>query len=258
MSNKKIERIGIRINDYPKKNFDDELVCGEMVKEANSAKPRMGRVRIHERRLDEDGGKKLYLVEDINNLIVYRGRNWLAQRAFNTNLTNRPYWKDKYISWLAIGTGGAVVGQPLTPTSPVLEDCALNAHGTVGGDRCVTVNSKDYHAIDISYPKFLHDPDVTETLCSDCSEQDSIDLTTYRCDQFLIGLVRTTIVASEANGISPATYQDISEAGLFVSPSNDLTYSFAPTDMQLFARVCFSTIRKQDSRELIFSWYIYF
>jgi len=249
-----VKRIPIQINDNQKRNMRDKVtgLGGEF-------QPK-GKVRIHERKI-EGTDKKLYFVTESNNLIVYRGRNWLLQRAFNNDMDNRANWKDKYLSWLAVGTGGAVSGSPLEPSSPELPNFELNNHGTMNaGTRFVTVDGKDYHNFDTGYPKFLNDPDVeNDDLATGCTAVDPEDGQTYRCDKFLIGLIKVTLTSAEANGGTEAgDYQDISEAGLYISPSNSLSASFGADDMSLFARVCFSTIRKDINRELIFSWYLYF
>lgn len=247
-----IKTIPIQIHDNQRKNTSDEMALGGF-------QPK-GRVRIFSRDAKKkDSEPKLEV--DSSNLIVYRGRNWLMQRAFNQDLTNRDGWKDKYISWLSIGTGGAVGGSPLEPSAPELPNHQLSAHGTINaGSNYVTVNGKDYRKFDSTYPKFLNDPDVNNSLLpTGCTAQDPYDGITYRCDKFLIGIIKATLLSEEGNGgTEVGDYQDISEAGLYVSPSNQLSYSFASDDMQMFARVCFSTIRKTIDRELIFTWYIYF
>ena len=243
--------IEVNISDNQRKNTDDEMVMGNF-------QPK-GRVRIFERKI---GDNKLYLVRDTSNLIVYRGRNWLLQRAFNQDLTNREGWKDKYISWFGVGSGGAVGGSPLTPAAPELQNCQLGTHGTIDdGANYVAVDGKEYHTFNSTYPRFINDPDVTNgDLCTDCTSIDPDDAQTYNCDKFLIGMVKTTIATNEANGgTGDEDYQDINEAGLFISESNSLTYpSFGAGSIELFARVCFSTIRKNSNRELLFTWLIYF
>ena len=254
-----IEKIPIRINDNQRKNLKDRIGLNE-----NKSDSIKGRVIIKERKI---GDKKFYTVEDTSNLIVYHGRNWLMQRAFNTDMTNRTGWKSKYISWFGVGTGGqAGGGDPLVPASPTLADCVLDTPGTLnpmGSSRWVLVDGEEYMNYDSGYPKFLHDPDITyDDLCAGCLETDPIDSTSYKCDGFLIGLVKCTITASEGNqgGNDPEPeddYQDISEAGLFVAPTTT-PGSIVSGDMDIFARVCFSTIRKNKDRELQFSWYLYF
>jgi len=243
-----VKRIPISINDNQRKNLEDVFVSG-----GDNLKPR-GRVMIHERKV---GDSKLYLVEDTSNLIVYRGRDWLLQRAFNKGFGDRA-WQDRYISWLAVGTGGAVGGNPLTPTSPALPDYLLNTHGSIdSGSRYITVDAKEYHDFDSGYPALIHDTDVTETVYG--TSFTDINSVTNPSDSVLIGLVKVTIASNECNGGSdPEDYQDISEAGLFTSNKNTVGDPPASGEIELFARVCFSTIRKNADRELVFSWYIFF
>jgi len=255
-----IKREHLIFKDSERPNLKDKMVGGSPTEHTGIK----GRVQIHTRDI-EGTDKKLYLVEDTGNLIVYRGRNWLMQRAFEQDMSGRAGWKDKWINWFGIGTGGAVSGQPLVPASPDLGDCALGSHGLIGsGTRWTQCDdlgavARDYHMFDDGYPIFINDPDVDNgDLCTNCTSVDPLDSTTYNCEKFLITLIRTTLTADEASDTLGLGYQDINEAGLFVSPSEATGYAFAAEDMEIFARVCFSTIRKDVNRELIFSWYIYF
>lgn len=242
------ERINIKLKDKERENLHDKF--GDSP--SNQLK---GRFRIFERKV---GDSKLYLVKDTTNLIVYQGRNWLIQRAFNTDLVSRPGWKSRYISWLGIGSGGAPIGDPLVPTDPDLTDNSLDTQLPLGSSaNIITLSGKDYHTFDPGYPKILHDGAVSGDpgLSTSCSETDPVDAGSYYCDSFLIAESKITIGADEGNG---AGSQNINECGLYVSPSNDTGYGFSAGDIQLFARVTFSTIVKDSSRELIFSWYVYF
>lgn len=248
-----IKTIPIQIHDNQRKNTLDEMSMGGF-------QPK-GRVRIFSRDVRKKENKPKLEV-DSNNLIVYRGRNWLMQRAFNKDLTNRTGWKDRFISWLAIGTGGSLAS-PLEPTAPELHNYQLGSHGTINaGDNYVIAGTKEYRKFDAEYPKLLSDPDVDNSLLpTGCIANDPYDGVDYKCDKFLIGLVKVTLLSEEGNGgTGVGDYQDISEAGLYTCRSNSLTPStpYVESDMQLFARVCFSTIRKTIDRELIFTWYIYF
>lgn len=239
-----VNTIRLKISDNEKRNNRDKFTIGQ--------RKLRGRVVVHERLVKN---KQINKIEDKDNLIVYRGRNWLVQRAFNKSLTNRANWDDRYISWFGIGTGGATA-DPLIPSSPALYDYELGSHATVDNGTFITVDGNEYHPLDAGYPYFLYDEDIDEgDLPAGCVEPDLILGTDHKCDAFLIGLVQITIAADQCNGTG---YQDLSEAGLFTSPSNDPLYAFSSGDVQLFSRVCFSTIRKTDERELIFSWYIYF
>lgn len=244
-----------------KNNVKDKMVQGS----ASAIKPVRGRVQIHAR--DIGNGKKLYLVEDTSNLIVYRGRHWLMQRAFGQDFDANQSdvapagsrdWKDRYVRWFAIGTGGASIADPLTAESPSLDDCALTTHVDIGGTSYMETTDGNYQfkAFDSGYPKFIIDGDVPaagESLCTDASAQDPVDLGTYYADNFLVSIMQITLAADEGNGTG---YQDLSEAGLFCSESGG---TFATiSDLNIFARVTFSTIRKTSSRELVITWYVYF
>jgi hypothetical protein len=105
-----------------------------------------------------------------------------------------------------------------------------------------------------------------------------VDGSGTKVDSYLRALVRVTIQPEEYNGplyYDPESdgeeYEDINQAGMFFARTwdpdyYDLTsgayrYALAAEnhyDFQMFAKVNFSTIRKDDTRQLIFSWYFYF
>lgn len=256
-----IQRINIGISDrysLPKKReFYDK--CETSIKKPN-------RVVIHSRK---KGSDELELVEDTHNLIVYHGRNWLMQRAFNQGFGNNPLslsreWQSYYLRLFAVGTGGALDTTPLSPISPTLKDYQLATHGKIdSGTNFITVGGLDYHYFDDD-PVFLHDyPDIEWAAGEgpSCTYEDDNGVS-QNCDSVLVAKITTTLTTSEANDDVTGThqwpdgsyYQDISEAGLFAAHSTPLSTRLP----QLFARVTFSTIRKDATRELIFTWYVYF
>jgi len=229
-----------------KDNQQSNLVDSFSENQKSNLRPR-GEVKIFEKRI-EGTEKKLYLVGQSSNLIVYHGRNWLMQRAFGQDYNTGAFsgWSDLKIGWFAIGTGAAP-SDPMTPTAPTLGDIALATHGTItNGTSFVTVSAKEYHTFDsITY------------------EVDS-DATGYvGYDNYLKAKIQTTLTSTEANSDGGASgysgytyYQDINEAGLYFS--NVSTVSPPPTTVEMFARVTFATIRKTNTRELVFNWYIFF
>ena len=266
---KKIERINIGISD--KYNLDgngkttigrklhDKLEVGGSTKKSN-------RVLIHSRK---KGSNKLELLEDTSNLIVYHGRNWLLQRAFNQGFGNNPLslsreWQSYYVRLLAVGTGGALDTSPLSPITPTLKDYQLATHGKIdSGSNFITVSGLDYHYFD-DEPVFLHDyPDIewSEGEGPSCTYEDANSVS-QNCDSVLVAKITTTITSDECNDDvtgehqwpSGAYYQDISEAGLFAAPPSP-SVSNPP---EIFAIVAFSPIRKDEDRELVFTWYCYF
>ena len=207
-----------------------------------------GRVTIHQKNNDE-----YKLIEDTKNLVVYRGRNFLIQRALNKSLTSntaRAGWKNNWINLFALGTGGALVDNPLVPLAPGLADSGLYTHANAGvGGIVDATTGYRYLFFDSTYPQIISDSSVTESLTGDTA-YDSILDQTYNSDKFLIGLIRISISTSQYNG---SDYLDLNEAGLFLSNSNSV-----PTDIGLFAHTCFASIRKDVTKELLFSWYLYF
>jgi hypothetical protein len=260
-----MEKMEITFKDRPRDHLKDGTFGNK------SALPGVkGRVRIHERKLD-GSDKKLYLVEDTSNLITYRGRAWLAQRALNLDLGEdpeagtgavRPDWKDWYISWIAFGTGGAASVTPLNPIAVDPSSYTLNTHGTCSGSPgsfFTDGNSREYHKFETDTPTFHSDTEI------DTDDYANMENVTYedilldpadrKRDSFIIIRCQARLGAAEGNSTG---YQDINEAGLYISSSKDVNSPPADDEIELFAKVSFATIRKDASRELLFSWYVYF
>jgi hypothetical protein len=224
----------VQISDNYKKSQKDVFA-------ATSKRPR-GFVEIFEK--TNSGLDKLDEVEvdfplhEGPNLIVYPGRTWLMQRAFDQELSTIDYTandKGSYISWFGLGTGGATPGDVLNPISPELGDLVLAEPAEINIiDDCVDAGR-------------LHPFD------SIVFEED-----TANSNEFLISKVTTTIGQNDANGDgNPDDFYNLSEAGLYISNSND-PLTFVAQSKILFARVTFSTIRKHALREIVFIWSIYF
>lgn len=221
----------------------------------NKKRPK-GRVMIHGRKVGE---KKYDLIEDTNNLVVYRGRHWLMQRAFYSAVGSRN-WRSYYINHFAIGSGGALETSPLSPIAPALTNYQLGTQGVIDNGTFDTISGNEYFRFDSGYPIFLQDEDITDYTGDGCTHTDPLSVT-GNCDRELIAKIQVSIASDQCNdsdnlsnpGLPGDPYQDLSEAGLFVTDS-----ATAPTVAKLFARVSFSTIRKDLHRELVFSWFIYF
>ena len=207
MKTKKIETIPIEFIDSQR--LKDRLVSGGSV-------PPKNRVQIHERvkkgRLYKPksyGGKVMPYsldtdprygkIEDTNNLIVYKGRSWLMQRAFQKDLSpvggwpNANYVKNtSFISWFGLGSGGADPENPLTPYEPALTDIGLASHEQVntGDRRSYDFNDNQYHAFDTGYPVFISDINVDITNNESCTVTDPVTTEDRACNSFLIALVR--------------------------------------------------------------------
>jgi len=238
------------------KSVNDEIREVEDYFSIGKQKRPKGRVIIHGR---NQRTKELTLIEDTNNLVVYRGRHWLMQRAFNSAVGSRD-WKDLFVTHFGIGSGGALSTSPLSPIAPELTNYQLGTHGVIDNGTFDTISGNEYFRFDSGYPIFIQDEDITDYTGDGCSHTDPLSVT-GNCDRDLIAKVQISIASDQCNdsdnpanpGLPGDPYQDLSEAGLFVTDS--LT---SPTMSQILARVSFSTIRKDLHRELVFSWFIYF
>ena len=221
----------VQIMDNYKKNQRDKF--------SSASKRPKGYVEIFEKKvdgLDKIGEADIeFPLHEGPNLIVYTGRSWLMQKAFNQELVLSSGATDRYISWFGLGTGGATSGDPLDSIAPIVTDTELS--------EVSIINAADVDCVDGGR---LHPFD------SIVYEQDTINY-----NQYLISKVTTTISQDDANGPAGSTSYDISEAGLYISNSN-ITGTFDPASKILFARVTFSTIRKHNLREIVFIWSIYF
>ena len=222
------ENMIIKIKDrFPR--LEDRLTTN------NKDKRPKGRVQIFDK--NDDG--TLTKIEDTHNLVVYNGREWLIQRAVNKALDSwLPTSPQHYISWFGLGTGGAGANI-LIPIVPNIADYQLNQQVVINALDPDLPNSGKLHPFDGI--EFIEDPAYN--------------------NRFLIVAITTDIAKTEANGPNngsgPSDYYDLNESGLYTSNSNDKDLLDLNT-VKLFARVTFSTIRKNINRSLVFVWYIYF
>jgi hypothetical protein len=173
------------------------------------------------------------------NLILYKGREWLAQRAvYQTMSAWDSQAKDGYINWFGVGVNGASPGDILTPLAPTLPDTnllspiVLDASESTYKD--LTVSGNDYQVKPIALKTYIND--------------------IVNQNRYLIVQCQTTIVSTDANGPNGETYYDLNEAGLYVGGEDETS----TIPVSIFARCTFSTIRKDSGRELVFLWNIYF
>jgi len=164
------------------------------------------------------------------NLVVYTGREMIAQRIVNVNNPNSVEMPNEYISWLGVGDGGTNPSDPFNPAPPISTDVDL------------------YHSVPIS---------ATDTTCADYHDgffykapidEITFEQDTLNDDSWLIVRTVTNIGLERCNG------QQINEAGLFTAVTNASGYE---GPFHLFARITFPTLIKTQTRELIFVWYLY-
>jgi len=198
-----------------------------------------GKVEIYE--LDEDGKKRLVRK---NNLVVYLGRETLAQMLVGKDNSNVSESTDKHwINWFGLGDGGVLPADPFDPVPPANENNDLQSRVMINA---TDSSSADYHlSTESGYPRegyYKHPFD------SVVFERDPLN-----DDRWLVLKITTSL------GIDDANDERLSEAGLFTSPSDEGGYGTVgdPGQFALFARVTFPTLIKDETRRLIFVWFLY-
>ena len=187
-----------------------------------------GYVEIYENDINDN--KRLV---DKQNLIVYVGREVLAQMAVHKERISGSNEHSLFISWLSVGNGGATAADPLTPLSPDLTDTGLGGDGST--ELVIDSGNTDY--IDSGKKKPF---DSLEFLQDDAND-----------NRYLIIKITTTLLREECNT------NNVNEAALWLCNS-DSSSSADASLLRIFSRVCFSTIQKNDTRELVFVWYLFF
>ncbi len=172
-----------------------------------------------------EGHVKIYknnkLIVDKNNKIVITGRNYLMQRLFNLpyelGVNEKQTWLPR---WFSVGSGGASETTPFQPIWPADEDTELYnilVLNPAGGPRYSSDGKKKL--IDsVEFSSSLT-AKLTMTL-DDTDAQDSI----------------------------------INEAGLYVSPTEDIT----ETQFTMFSHVTFPSIPKSSMDSIIIEWFFVF
>jgi len=183
-----------------------------------------GYVEIFEK--DENGSRLV----GKSNLVLYLGREWIAERLANIDNPNTTLTKDMFLSWLGVGTGGALIGDPLNPISPNSNDVDLTTE-------------TNFNATGTTYADFRGGFYYKHPFDSITFEQDAQNNSRY-----LIINITTTIGTDDCNGAN------INEAGLFISTSTAPAFA---GPFNIFSKITFPTIVKSDTRQLVFVWYIY-
>lgn len=223
----------ISTREYIIKDFYGDKCLGDAVQSDEPRKRRPeGFVEIYE--VDEAGERKLV---GRHNLVLYQGREWLAQRMVNFNNSNVSSTKDEWINWFGIGDGGVLPADPLDPVPPVLTDTELYSQVMINA---TDASCADYNIVDVDHPEegyYKHPIDSVDF------EQDALN-----DDKWLVIKITVTIGINDANG------NQLSEAGLFTAASDAGGYGGQFT---LFARTSYPSIIKTSDRRLIFRWYLY-
>jgi hypothetical protein len=211
----------------------------------NSERRPQGEVQIFE--ADEQGNKKLV---HKSNLVLYLGREMLAQRLVNVENPLATPTKDEYVAWFGIGEGGVRPADPLDPVPPIITDEGLASPVMITDSTAAGYG--DWHVVGEptpsggTYPKdgyYKKRFDGSVPGGNPSFEADALN-----DDKYLVIKIQTTIGVNDANG------EQLSEAGLFSAESVAPAYS---GQFSIFARVTFPSLIKTSQRRLIFVWYLY-
>lgn len=220
---KKLNDIQINVYDFYGSCLQDNL--GSL--NYNDRGPK-GYVEIYE--ILPGGEKKLI---GRPNLVLYSGREWIAERIFNVNNSDTTSAPGDFIYWVGLGDGGAPAGDPLNPIAPTSTDDGLNNDIMINASDSTNA---DYRTTPVA--GYYKQPIDGVTFLQDINNN----------NRYLIVRVTITVGADNANGYN------LSEAGLFAgsSRSGGTTGPFT-----CYARTTFPSIVKTSSRLLTFIWYIY-
>jgi len=224
MNDKKIkepETIVVNIDE----NYGDSCIKDAVNSMNSKARKPEGYVEIYS--IDKNGTKQKV---GKSNLVLYMGREWIASRLCNINNSNIIQEEDEFISWFGLGNGGTPIGDPLNPNTPT--------NILTGLSNEIPLHSTDSSCADLRSGEYYKHP-----LDSIDFQQDALN-----DNKYLILKVTTTISIDHANGYN------LSEAGLFTSNS---TTGGHTGPFNIFSIVTFPSIVKDDTRQLVFYWYLY-
>jgi len=261
MDKKEIKTIEVVARDFYGENC---LVDSPLTARPQSRKPE-GLVEVYD--VKDDGTKQLIRK---NNLVLYQGRETLAQMLVRTNTVDdsgqpplQPVAgnKDMWINWFGLGQGAADTecnpgsGDVFAPEPPTNEDTELACPIMVNP---TDASSADYHLLgEAGYPggdcqgtggNYPATGYYKLPLSGISFEKDALN-----DNRWIVIRISTIVGIDDANG-SLIGGQPINEAGLYTATSDAGSHS---GDFALFARVTFPTLLKDSTRRLQFVWYLF-
>lgn len=226
--NKKVETIMVKAVDEYGECLGD-TVSRILPKDRVAPK---GYVEIYE---EGENGKKQLVGR--HNLVLYNGREWLAQRIISRNNSSVIPNYDEYICWFGLGDGGVIPGDPFNPAPPIITNTDLASRIMIN---TTDSSAADYHTISSGYPEEGYYKIPFDTIDFEQDAQND--------DAWLVLKITVTVGIDDANG------KQLSEAGLFTAASNIGGYS---GNFNIFSRVTFPSIVKTYDRRIIFNWFLY-
>lgn len=228
MTQDKIKTIEILSTDV----YGDLCLSDSVNRQNHIERKPKGEVHVYE--VNDDGKKKLL---HKSNLVVYQGRELLAQRLVDVS-SGAVTSKDEFLGWFGLGEGGVRPADPLDPVPPSNNDTELQSLVPVNATSGPAYG--DYHVAGGIYPQTGYYKKLFDTI--------EFETDIYNDNSILVIKLTTTIGVDDANG------QQLSEAGLY-SCEDRTAGSIGP--FHLFGRVTFPSIIKTDDRRLVFIWYLY-
>ena len=228
-----------------KEQYGDICLSDQIFNDVSNKRRPEGEVHIFEETID---GKKKILYK--SNLVVYTGREMLAQRLVNVDNPLVSSTNEDWLQWFGLGEGGVDPADPLNPTPPIMTDQDLYSPAMIS-----TTTSANYanpitagavrafdgfvYPLTGNYKKIFDQDPATEV---------TFEIDNLNDNKYLVIKITTTIDDIDANG------KQLSEAGLFGAASSTGGYS---GNFTMFARVTFPALIKTSDRRLIFVWYLY-
>lgn len=207
----------------------------------------VGWVRAYLHKNPKKLGEPFY---DGPNLIVAKGREFVAQKIFQVNIkeddTSRPDYRSHKVSHFAIGSGGATVsGGDVTLNGPDIEDTYLYEVISLGN--AAYLNEPSSYTASGESPLVHTYVDAVKPISTD--GEIFLEPVTYGASEYYTKVKCTCVIpAGEPTMLDPGTSVEVSEAGLyFVNPANDV---------QTFAHICFAPKWKELESQLTIFWYI--
>lgn len=183
------------------------------------------------------------------NLIVAKGREFVAQKIFQVNVkedeTSRPDYRSHKVSHFAIGSGGAtVVGDVVTLNGPDIEDTYLYEVVSLGN--AVYLDEPSSYTAGGESPLVHTYEDAVKPITTD--GEIFLEPVTYGASEYYTKVKCTCVIpAGEPTMLDPGTSVEVSEAGL---------YFVNASDVQMFAHICFAPKWKELESQLTIFWYI--
>jgi len=243
-------------NDITVLHNEDYKIFDKLIAGVNN-KPRSGPVGWVQVYMNDHNLARRTPDHEGSNLIVAKGREFVAQKIFETNImgdgTTRTDFYNYKVSHFAVGAGGAVVsGQDVTLQGPAIADTALYQPISLGDEIYLEEPS---HYSDTTESPVVH---TYENAVKPIMTHGDIYLepVSYEGAPDYYTKVKCTCVvpAGEPSMLAPGASTPINEASLYFV--NAALADTDPAKLQMFSHICFPPKWKEKESNLTIFWYI--